>query len=222
MLAATAAEGLKMLSEDIGVVLLDYMLPDKKGADVLKEIKIRYPSIPVIIITGYGSEEICQEVLRVGAIDYVKKPFDRDEIKTKVELLLKLRNRGSEHRYPVFLKPPTDRIEHILKEMPSYIVKGIIRAKNYIDENYMANVHISAITKEAGMNRTYFCYYFRLATGYTFKDYLVKKRLTMAKELLRDRNLQISYVAEQVGYSSKYFSEVFKKLFGIPPKKSKS
>ena len=95
-----------------------------------------------------------------------------------------------------------------------------MNAKKYVDENYMSNVCIQEIIKEAGMNRTYFCNYFKLVTGYTFKDYLTNKRLKTAKELLKNKNLRISDVAEQVGYTQKYFSEAFKKLFGIPPKKS--
>jgi two-component system response regulator YesN len=219
---ATAREGLTMLSGDIGLVLLDYMLPDRDGADTLREIKIRFPSIPIIIITAYGSEEICQEVFRAGAIDYMKKPLDRNEIMTKIELLLRMRDKSSGHRYPVFLRPHADGNEKTRTEVPSSIFHGIMKAKNYIDENYMANVHISEIIKEAGMNRTYFCYYFKLVTGYTFRDYLVNKRLTAAQELLKNKDMNISDVAERVGYSSKYFSEVFKKSFGIPPKKLKT
>src|SRR4030043_1567380 len=95
-LAATASEGLSMLSEDIGIVLLDYMLPDKSGFEVLKEIKTRYPSIPVIIITGYGTEEVCQKAFRLGAIDYIKKTFEIDKIRTKEEFLMEISNKGLE------------------------------------------------------------------------------------------------------------------------------
>ena len=211
-----------MLSEDIGIVLLDYMLPDKNGLDVLKEIKTRYPSIPVIIITGYGSEEVCQKIFRFGAIDYIKKPFDTGEIKAKVELLMEINNRGLERRQPIFIETLTDGLENASRGIPSDILDGIIRAKNYVDKNYIFNVHVSEIIKEAGMNRTYFCNYFKLVTGYTFKDYLTNKRLKMAKELLKNKNLRISDIAEQVGYTQKYFSEAFKKSFGIPPKKSES
>lgn len=218
-LAATASEGLSMLSEDIGIVLLDYMLPDKNGLDVLKEIKTRYPSIPVILITGYGTEEVCQKAFRLGAIDYIKKPFGIGEIKAKLEFLMEVSNRGSERRQPIFIETLSDGLENTFKGIPSDILNGIIRAKNYIDKNYIFNVHISEIIKEAGMNRTYFCHYFKLVTGYTFKDYLNNKRLKMAKELLKNKNLRISDIAEQVGYTQKYFSEAFKKLFGIPPKK---
>lgn len=220
LLAATASEGLSMLSEDIGIVLLDYMLPDKNGLDVLKEIKTRYPSIPVIVITGYGTEEVCQKAFRLRAIDYIKKPFNTGEIKAKVEFLMEINNRGLERRQPIFIETLTDGLENALKGIPSDILDGIIRAKNYVDTNYISDVHISEIIKEAGMNRTYFCHYFKLVTGYTFKDYLTNKRLKMAKELLKNKNLRISDIAERVGYTQKYFSEAFKKSFGIPPKKS--
>jgi len=219
LLAATASDGLSMFSEDIGIVLLDYMLPDMSGLDVLKEIKTRHPSIPVIIITGYGTEEVCQKVFRFGAIDYIKKPFNKGEIKAKVELLMKICHMGSERRQAIFIESQNDRFENAANGIPSDILDGIIRAKNYIDKNYISDVQISRIIKEAGMNRTYFCHYFKLVTGYTFKDYLVNKRLKTAKELLKNKNLRISDIAEQVGYTQKYFSEAFKKSFGIPPKK---
>ncbi len=105
-LAATASEGLSMLSEEIGIVLLDYMLPDKSGLDVLKEIKTRHPSIPVIVITGYGTEEVCQKALRLGAIDYIKKPFGIGEIKAKLEFLMEISNRGLEREMQVMTDLP--------------------------------------------------------------------------------------------------------------------
>jgi YesN/AraC family two-component response regulator len=220
-LAATSAEGLSKLSENINVVILDYMLPDKDGAEVLKEIKTRHPSIPVIIITGYGSEEICQKVFRYGAIDYVKKPFDTDEFKARVDLLLTISSVGSGCRQPLFLDSHAGRPENALAKLPPYIRDGIMQVKRYIDENFLSDVHVPEMARMAGMNRTYFCHYFRLITGHTFKDYLTCKRLRMAKELLRSNKLRIDEVADEVGYSSKYFSELFKKTFGVPPKRSK-
>ncbi len=220
LLAATAAEGLDLLSGDVAVVLLDYVLPDKEGADVLIEIKNRQPSVPVIVMTGYGNEEICQKVFRSGAIDYIKKPFDTKEIKTKVELLIKIRGEIPECRKPVFLGSLSDRPKNPFPEVPEQILDGIMKAKKYVEEHYAENVRIPQMIREAATNRTYFCTYFKLITGYTFKDYLLNRRLGMAKELLKHKHLQISDVAEQVGYSPKYFSEVFKKSFGFPPKRT--
>lgn len=74
-LAETAFEGLNILSSEIGLAFLDLALPDLHGLEVLKRIKNDYPSIPVVIITAYGTEEACINALRSGARDYIKKPF---------------------------------------------------------------------------------------------------------------------------------------------------
>jgi len=86
-LASSAWEGLKMLSKDIDLVFLDIILPDSNGLEVLRQIKNDYPSIPVIIITGYSTEETCINAFRIGARDYIKKPFNDYEILHKAELL---------------------------------------------------------------------------------------------------------------------------------------
>jgi len=54
-------------------VLLDYRLPDGDGLDCLRKIRQRHPDVPVIIITGAGSEEIAVEAMKLGATDYVVK-----------------------------------------------------------------------------------------------------------------------------------------------------
>jgi YesN/AraC family two-component response regulator len=91
--------------------------------------------------------------------------------------------------------------------------------KDYISENYVFSLNINSAAKMAGINKAYFCRYFKLITGCTFKNYLVNTRLKTAKELLRNKKLKINDVAEQTGYSSKYFSEAFKKTYGISPKR---
>jgi YesN/AraC family two-component response regulator len=224
LFVSTAFEGARMLSRNIGVVFLDLVLPDADGINVLKEIKTRYPSIPVIIITKHGGEEACQKSFENGAIDYInyaRRPFNAEEIKTKVALLLNLQCSGGwAHRRPLFLESLTNSSDKAIPTIPSTILEGIMRAKKYIDEHYSTDLHISQMVKESAMNRTYFCNYFKIVTGLTFKDYLTSKRLLMAKELLRNDKLRIDEVAERVGYSSKHFFDVFKKSFGIPPKKS--
>lgn len=133
---------------------------------------------------------------------------------------MELTNIKTKQRQPILIGTLNESPQKTIKGIPSDILNGITRAKKFIDENYIFDVNIAEMIKEAGMNRTYFCHYFECITGYTFKDYLTNKRLDTAKELLKNKNLRISDVAEQVGYTPKYFSEVFKKSFGIPPKKS--
>lgn len=62
------------------VILLDYMMPEMNGLDVLKFIKSHHMNIPCIIITGKGSEELAVTMLKEGAFDYLTKPFHGDDL----------------------------------------------------------------------------------------------------------------------------------------------
>src|SRR3990172_2876165 len=72
-------------NENPELVLLDYMMPDLTGLDVLKEIKKNSDEIYVVMVTGRGSEEVAAAVMKAGASDYVIKPFVKDQIVTVVK-----------------------------------------------------------------------------------------------------------------------------------------
>ncbi len=83
---ARAIEYLKENEADIA--FLDLNLPDIHGIDLLKEIKEIRPDILVIIITGFASVESAVRALKLGAYDYIKKPFKADAIKLITKLAL--------------------------------------------------------------------------------------------------------------------------------------
>jgi len=79
--AMTAEEGLRILrEEEIDVVLLDLMLPDRNGLEVLPDIKTHDPHLPVVVITAHSSVESAIEAMRLGAFHYVPKPFKNEEV----------------------------------------------------------------------------------------------------------------------------------------------
>lgn len=74
------------------VVLLDLKMPKKNGIEVLKEIKKINDSIPVIMITAHGNIETAIEAMKLGAFDYVQKPFEMEEINVLIKKALKIRD----------------------------------------------------------------------------------------------------------------------------------
>ncbi len=79
--ATSAADGLRRLhDEEIDVVLLDLMLPDRPGLELLPEIKAHDAHLPVVVITAYSSVESAIEAMRLGAFHYVPKPFKNEEV----------------------------------------------------------------------------------------------------------------------------------------------
>ncbi len=67
--------------EDIDLIITDIKMPETNGMDVLKHVRDKFPDIPVIMITAYGSINQAVDALKAGALDYVVKPFDVEELK---------------------------------------------------------------------------------------------------------------------------------------------
>jgi DNA-binding response OmpR family regulator len=90
---AEAADGLKGLVEatrpHVDLVLLDLMLPRKDGMEVLEEVRRVRPTLPVIILTARGTEDDRVRGLKMGADDYVVKPFSARELLARVEAVLR-------------------------------------------------------------------------------------------------------------------------------------
>lgn len=78
----------KIDSSQPDLVLLDYQMPDMSGLEVLKEVRRREISIPVVIMTAYGTIERAVQCMKEGAFDFVTKPFDPDHIHVIVEKAL--------------------------------------------------------------------------------------------------------------------------------------
>jgi CheY-like chemotaxis protein len=89
-----ALELLKMARFDI--VISDIKMPEMDGMELLTEIRSSYPSVSVILITGYGAEYNSQDVIAAGADYFITKPFKNVEIAHTLETLFQRRQRQSQ------------------------------------------------------------------------------------------------------------------------------
>jgi two-component system response regulator PilR (NtrC family) len=97
--ALTAADGLRQAEEgDVDLVLLDLMLPDRPGMEVLSELKKRDPEVVVVVITAYSSVETAIGAMRDGAFHYIPKPFKNQEVVLTVRKGLEQRRLRTENR----------------------------------------------------------------------------------------------------------------------------
>ena len=88
-LAESGSSGLEIVRDNqIDIVLTDYKMPDLSGIETLLEIKKINPDVEVIIMTAYGSVEIAVEAMKYGAINYLLKPVNLDELDITIERTL--------------------------------------------------------------------------------------------------------------------------------------
>jgi DNA-binding NtrC family response regulator len=91
-LAANATEGLKRLENSAyDLVLLDLMMPDKSGMQVLEEVRVRDKETPIFLITAYGSVETAVSALKHGASDYFSKPWDNEKLLIEIDRMISKR-----------------------------------------------------------------------------------------------------------------------------------
>jgi DNA-binding response OmpR family regulator len=73
------------------VVLLDYMMPNMDGLDVLRHVSKNHATSFVVMLTGKGSEEVAVECMKAGAVDYVLKPFDNERLLSVIRAAFRYR-----------------------------------------------------------------------------------------------------------------------------------
>jgi DNA-binding NtrC family response regulator len=91
-MAQNGGEGLKKLEgRDYDMVLLDLMMPDRSGMDVLHDMRERDRDTPVFLITAYGSTQVAVDALKSGANDYFQKPWDNEKLLIEVDRIISKR-----------------------------------------------------------------------------------------------------------------------------------
>ncbi len=85
----SAAEALEMMKkESFSLLISDIVMPEMNGLELLKHVSEDIPDIKTIMMTGYASTKIAMKAIRLGALDYIPKPFTPNELRTTVSKAL--------------------------------------------------------------------------------------------------------------------------------------
>ncbi|MCL2034856.1 MAG: response regulator [Oscillospiraceae bacterium] len=189
------------------IVLTDIQMPHLDGIALLEKAKGLGLDSIFIYFSGYDKFEYAKSALNLGAMGYILKPVDEDEL---LEMLLKAK---------ALIKNEKETAKETGIVDENYYNKLLLSIKTYIERNYMKDISLETTAREFSFHPNYLSKLFKEETGGNFIDYLTDVRINRAKKLLKNVRYSIADVALKVGYSdAKYFAKVFKKSIGVSPK----
>jgi two-component system response regulator YesN len=185
---------------NIDLVLLNHT-PDDPCTDLLRVLRFVAPSVPVIIMTAWGSEDLAITVFRNGASDYLKKPLNIAELRQSIGAAL-------------------DKKNGVYRGLFDQSTDGINRAIHYINGNYCVPLKLTRVAREAGMSVSCLERAFKKKLGITFSMYLNKVRICRAIQMFEQGiEFSIGEIAFSCGFTNQYhFTRLFKKMVQYCPR----
>lgn len=170
--AYNGTDGFAMgLRGDYSLILLDLMLPEKTGEDIVKELR-KVNTTPIIVLSAKGETHDRVELLRLGADDYITKPFDIDEVLLRIQAVLRRTAQQEIHEIvfrELVIKTDSKRVfvnggeivctvtEYAILELlmknpdrifSKRVLYEIVMGEDYLQEDNTMNVHISNLRRK--------------------------------------------------------------------------
>jgi len=193
--ASGYSEVIDLLNYPVDVAIIDYILPDCDGFDILKKVREVHPALPAIIMTGFSHERVVIKAIRSEVADYIKKPLKLAYLKKRLAELF-----GNESEYGVsedienreefILDGVAEHIEDNyaknltldkLSAMSSYL--NSIRVKNAAELLINPNISIGEVARVVGYSSvTHFERVFKAVFGMTPREYRKRERKILTQE----------------------------------------
>lgn len=202
-------------NDNIDLVVSDVNMPKMDGLELCKRIKtdLKWSHIPVILLTGRRGDQVEVEGLRLGADDYITKPFNVEMLRLRVKKFIEKReNRQRQFREKMDVAPSEITITSVDEQFIQRAIK--------ICEEHMSDTEFSVevLGHELSLSRTYLYKKLINITGKGPAEFIRTIRLKRGKQYLEQSMMPISDIAAELGYANpKRFTENFKAEYGMSP-----
>jgi len=190
------------------LLITDIRMPLMNGIELLEALRKENIGVPTILLTGFAEFEYAQQGLRLGAVDYLLKPIQQDQLIQAVERALKP---AKENRKP----DDSGEAQPLTKSNNAYIVAAL----QYIHDHIGETLAIKEVARHVHLNSSYLSVLFKEEAGLNFIEYVTRLRIRKAKELLLESDLGLDIISERIGLqTTSYFIRVFKKYEDVTPR----
>ena len=206
--AENGIEAWKKFQENPADILLtDINMPQMNGLELAKLVRDQAPKCHIVFLTGYDDFDYARTAIKLGADDYLLKPFSKDDVE---EMLAKVQTKLDKERKKAQIQNLVDQGQH--SELEEAIHARLADSE----------LSLKSLAFQLGFSSSYLSVLIKKELGLPFQDYLIQERMKKAKLLLLTTDLKIYEIAEQVGFEDmNYFSQRFKQVVGLTPRQFK-
>ena len=217
--ARNGGEAVEVIEKsEIDLIISDVMMPVMDGYELVKYVKnsVDYSHLPVILLTAKAQESDKMDALKVGADEYMTKPFKMKELQLRIDNLIANRQRISRE----FKQQSIEEVKVNNVTMPSpdneFLDKAMACVHNHLDD---ADYDRESFASDMGMSASSLYNKLRAVTGMNATSFIRDIRMKEACRLVKSTpGIRVSDLAYSVGFKDpKYFSTIFKKEFGMQP-----
>ena len=216
--AANGNEALDIIRKtDLDLIVSDVMMPVMDGYELTTILKHdpMFKHLPIILLTAKTQEEDEEEALRLGADDYITKPFKLKDLELRIENIVENRKRIQQEQghylHPADAESYEPTADELFLKQAYQCVLDNLDNSSYDREAFANDMHTSSSTLYNKL---------RALTGQSVSNFVRDIRLKEAKRLGQQQpDIRIADLAYKVGFQDpKYFATCFKRQFGMQPK----
>ncbi|MDR0395833.1 MAG: helix-turn-helix domain-containing protein [Oscillospiraceae bacterium] len=202
--AYSAREAMEQfLERPVELLLTDIEMRGETGFDLIQWVEARNMGCVTIILSGFPNFRYAQRAISLGVFEYLLKPIEDSQLCMALDRAAAQFRRTRDN--PVRSFPPRNAM--------------VEQAKKYVYDHISQNISRQDIANHVNLTPEYLSTFFKRETGHTISDFIKAERIAFAKRLLRQTNLPISAISDNVGFDSlSYFSAVFHSATGRTPR----
>jgi len=204
---------------DLDLIISDVMMPEMDGLELTKTIKEddNYKHLPIILLTAKTQSEDHEDALRIGADEYLTKPFRLSELKLRINNIIENRKRAQQEYASKVDDGEATKSEEAPTPEQEFLKRALDCVHAHLDDS---DYDRDAFAADMGASPSTLYNKLRAITGMNVSTFIRDIRMKEAYRLAKaNPNLRVSDLAYRVGFQDpKYFSTCFKKQFGVQPK----
>lgn len=191
-------------AQPIQLLLTDIEMRGGTGFELIQWANAKNLDYVSIILSGFPNFHYAQKAITLGVFEYLLKPVEDSQLELTLALAVERMRQKTNGSRADAVQGNNELVE---------------RTKTYIHDHINQEISRGEVASHVGLTPEYLSSYFKKETGNTLSEFIKTERIAFAKRLLKQTNLPISMISENVGFDSlAYFSSIFRSVVGCTPR----